>query len=339
MNPTPSDSHIPALSALSGIAQGDGPNSPTSEHHTPLISVIVVSYFTGSHLSATIDSVLSQDFSFELIVVDNGNPNTIVEELRSRSERHEEMRLLTGHGNVGFATACNLGAKKASGKFLLFLNPDAELSAHTLSRFHGEGAKLTPPWMLGPKLLNEDGTEQRGGRRDVLTPWTALIEGLKLYKLAPNSAAVKRFNKHEGVAPTNTSPVPVISGACMFLPADDYWSIGGMDQGYFLHVEDVDFCFRFRKSGGRTFFVPSIEVVHHKSTSAAPAYFVEWHKTKGFVRYFWKNFRPDYPALFLLLLSAGIVLFFMIKMAIVGVARAFGFLRMRNGKLTAGKRS
>ncbi len=249
------------------------------------------------------------------------------------------MRLLTGHGNVGFATACNLGAKKASGKFLLFLNPDAELSAHTLSRFHGEGEKLTAPWMLGPKLLNEDGSEQRGARRDVLTPWTALVEGLKLYKLAPNSASVKRFNKHEGVAPANTSPVPVISGACMFLPADDYWSIGGMDPRYFLHVEDVDFCFRFRKSGGRTFFVPSIEVVHHKSTSAAPTYFVEWHKTKGFLRYFWKNFRPDYGIFFLSLLSAAIVLFFIIKMVIIGVAGMVSFLRMGNGKSTAGKRS
>ncbi len=321
------------------MEQSEGPNSSASEHHAPVISVIVVSYFTGSHLGAAINSVLSQDFSFELIVVDNGNPKTIVEELKSQSERHEEMKLLTGHGNVGFATACNLGAKKASGKFLLFLNPDAELSQHTLSRFHAEGAKLTSPWMLGPKLLNVDGTEQRGSRRDVLTPWTALIEGLKLYKLAPNYPAFKRFNKHEGVAPTMTSPVPVISGACMFLPADDYWSIGGMDQGYFLHVEDVDFCFRFGKSGGHTFFVPSIEVVHLKSSSAALVYFVEWHKTKGFLRYFWKNFRPDYPAIFLLLLSAAILLYFAIKMAVVGVAGALGFLRPRVGKPSAGKPS
>jgi hypothetical protein len=140
--------------------------------------------------------------------------------------------------------------------------------------------------VVGPRLLDSDGSEQAGGRRRVLTPWLALVEALGLYRFP----GVTRFNLHREPLPERTLAVPVISGACMLLPRDDYWRLGGMDEAFFLHVEDIDFCVRVGRSGGTVYFCPGVAVAHAKGTSAAPALAVEWHKTRGFFRYFRKHF-------------------------------------------------
>ena len=80
-------------------------------------SVVMVSYRTGEVLWAAIEAVLSpdQEGMTELILVDNGNPPAVAAELARRAERDPRLVLVTGHGNVGFARACNLGASRARG--------------------------------------------------------------------------------------------------------------------------------------------------------------------------------------------------------------------------------
>jgi GT2 family glycosyltransferase len=157
--------------------------------------------------------------------------------------------------------------------------------------------------MLGPRLLNPDGSEQAGDRRRVLTPWLALVEALGLYRLP----GVQRFNLHREPLPQHTLAVPVISGACMLLPQPDYWALGGMDEGFFLHVEDIDFCVRFAAGGGTVYFCPGVSVAHAKGTSEASALTVEWHKTRGFFRYFRKHFSGRYPPGVVPLVNAAIL--------------------------------
>jgi GT2 family glycosyltransferase len=191
-----------------------------------------------------------------------------------------------GQGNIGFAAGCNLGAHRATGDLLLLLNPDCVLPAGAVRALAAEGETQPRPWLLGPRLLNPDGSEQAGDRRRVLTPWLALVEALGLYRLP----GVRRFNLHQDPLPERTLAVPVISGACMLVPRQDYWRVGGMDEGFFLHVEDIDFCVRFGTDGGSVYFCPAVTVPHAKGTSDAPALAVEWHKTRGFFRYFRKHF-------------------------------------------------
>ncbi len=283
------------------------------------ISVIVVSYHTGPLLDRAIRSILEQDALFELIIVDNGNPGAVTAALRKRALKDERIHVMTGHGNVGFARACNMGARRASGDVLFFLNPDTELPPRALRDLYTKGGNSSRPWMLGAKLVNPDGSEQRGARRDVLTPWSAIVEGSRIYRLVPNSPKITRFNRHEDETPEEKVPTPVISGACMMIPREDYWSIDGMDEGFFLHVEDVDFCFRFRKAGGGIYFVPNVEILHDMSGSSANGWVIEWHKAKGFLRYFWKNFRPQYSYLALAAVSTGVMVLFAARLAAVAL--------------------
>ncbi len=266
----------------------------------PLTSVVMVSYHTGPVLTRAIASVLAQSEPVELCLVDNGNPPEVIETLRTMAGNDARIRFLTGHGNVGFSRGCNLGARAAQGDHLLFLNPDSVLPPDTLLKLQKHGATLKRPYMIGARLLGEDGHDQRGCRRALLTPGTAFVEALGLFRLFPRL----RLNFNEEKVPAALAPMPAISGAFMYLPREDFFRIDGFDEGYFLHVEDMDLCLRFRRAGGEILFAPDIPVTHIGATSNAPSWFIEKHKARGFVRYFHKNFGGNYPLPLLWLVDA-----------------------------------
>ena len=254
----------------------------------PGVSVVMVSYWTGPSLSAAVEAVLAPDQEgvIELIVIDNGNPPSVTTELERRAQTQPRLRLVSGQGNVGFARGCNIGARRARGRCLLLLNPDCCLGPGAVPALLAEAAVLGEDWMLGCRVLNPDGSDQRGSRRALLTPYTALVEALRLDRLAPRLFRRHRLNHHDGPLPGATARMPAISGACMMLPAATFHAAGGLDEGYFLHVEDLDFCLRLHRAGVPVYYAPHVEVIHHASSSQANPIRVQWHKTRGFLRYF-----------------------------------------------------
>jgi N-acetylglucosaminyl-diphospho-decaprenol L-rhamnosyltransferase len=278
----------------------------------------MVSYHTGPVLFEAIASVLRQTAPVELCLVDNGNPPEIVTRLQAMAAEDKRIRFITGHGNVGFSRGCNTGASSAMGEFLLFLNPDSKLLPDALERLQHHAGTLKRPFMLGARLQDEDGTDQRGCRRALLTPATAFIEALGLYKFFPEA----RLNFNEEPVPEAITPMPAISGAFMLLPREDFWKIEGFDEGYFLHVEDLDICLRFRRAGGEIYFVPDVVVTHIGATSKANKAFIEKHKARGFIRYFHKNFGHEYPAVVLWMLDAAVWLRTYIKIWLGSVTTA-----------------
>ena len=279
------------------------------------ISVVMVSYWTGPVLSATIEAVLApeQRAVVELMVVDNGNPPAVTRELARRAEEEPLLTLISGHGNVGFARGCNIGARRARGRYLLLLNPDCRLSPGAIPALLAEAETLGDDWMLGCRVLNPDGSDQRGSRRALLTPYTALVETFRLDRLAPGLLRRYRLNCHDSPLPAETSCVPVISGACMMLPAATFHAVGGMDEGYFLHVDDLDLCFRLHRAGIPVYFTPHVEAVHHAGSSRSSPVQVEWHKMRGFLRYFRVHFHSLRWLPLLGPLGAGILFRFGVK--------------------------
>lgn len=257
-----------------------------------IVSAIVVSYQTGAVLGACLESLAADEAVAEIILVDNGNPDGAVESAADGLDK--SIRIVTGQGNIGFAAGCNRGAALATGDILLFLNPDAALPAEGAARMVADGAQLSRPWMMGPMLVGADGEEQRGARRAALTPMTALWEATGLARLAPG--LFRPFNLHRTPAPHDLTQYPTLSGACFLMPKTDYYAIGGMDEGYFLHVEDIDFCRRFRNAGGAVWFNPHVRVVHQQGSSESAAREVEAHKTRGLIRYFDTHFETSWPA-------------------------------------------
>lgn len=279
-----------------------------------LTSVIMVSYHTGPVLFEAIDGVLAQNAPVELCLVDNGNPPNVLARLQVLAASDNRIRLITGHGNVGFSRACNLGARAAVGENYLFLNPDSKLLPDAVQGLNRHAMTLARPFMVGARVVDEQGRDQRGSRRAMLTPKTALIEALGLGAFFPK----ERLNFNSDSLPDKLTPIPAISGSFMYLPKPDFWNIEGFDEGYFLHVEDLDFCLRFRRAKGEIYFAPDIVVTHIGGTSNATTAFVEKHKARGFSRYFHKNF-GDYPVLLLWLLDGAGWLRAMLKINIMKV--------------------
>ncbi len=279
-----------------------------------LTSVIFVSFHTGDVLFRAIESVLRQSSNIELILVDNGNPESVLIKLKTISETDGRLKIMTGHGNVGFSRGNNLGVSASQGEYILILNPDSVLEDETIHKLLKHSSTLPHPFMIGARILNEDGSDQRGCRRELLTPLAAFIEALHLHRFFPRH----RLNKHETPIPNIIENVPAISGAFMFLSRVDFDLIGGFDEGYFLHVEDLDLCFRFRKAGGNIYFAPDVAITHIGGTSEASSDFIERHKTKGFIRYFHKNFADSYPRLFLWGLDTAIWMRYLLRRAVKG---------------------
>ena len=270
------------------------------------VSVVVVSYYTGPLLWRCLAAVLGEPEVAEVIVVDNGNWDRTRDDLALMAESDARIRVIAGQGNVGFAAGCNRGARAATSPYLFILNPDAIVPRGTVATLlrEGQAAGGEDPWVVGGRLLNPDGTEQAGARRGPLTPWSALVEMARLYKLAPRHPYFRRFNNHDEPCPGRTVPMPVISGACMMMPREDYLAVGGMDEAFFLHVEDVDFCLRFTEAGGRVLYAPEASLVHVKSSSRISPVKVERWKSQSLVRYFRRHFDGMYPPGFIPLVSA-----------------------------------
>lgn len=252
------------------------------------VSVIMVVYMTGEALSASLDCVLRDPLVDELVIVDNGSTPADRLALKRLAARDGRVRLLTDHGNIGFARGANLGARTAKGDILVFLNPDAFLQEGCVAELVRGIEGRPTPCIVGGRVLNADRTEQRGARRGEITPVTAL---LSLSRLSQRVPGWRRFEVHwEGdEAPREPAAVPTISGACFCMRREDFDVVNGFDEGYFLHVEDVDLCWRVRRAGGLVLFHPKAEVIHLGHTSHASPLRVELYKGLGLARYFRKR--------------------------------------------------
>lgn len=253
------------------------------------VSVVMVVYMTGEALEQSLACVLADPLVDELVVVDNGSSPGEAEHLRMLAARDGRVLLLSGHGNIGFARGANLGARKARGDVLVFLNPDAFLQAGCVAALAREIEGRAAPCIVGGRVLNADRTEQRGARRGEITPMSAVLSMSGLAK----GRALGRYEVHwEGDAlPDHAVATPTISGACFCMRREDFDQVGGFDEGYFLHVEDVDLCWRVRQAGGEVLFHPKAEVVHIGGTSQTSPLKVEFHKGVGLARYFRKRAR------------------------------------------------
>jgi len=258
------------------------------------ISAIVVSYRTGPVLRQSLAALMALPELVEIIVVDNGNgpaERRYLDQLAAGGG----VRLLRPGKNLGFAQACNLAAEQASGEYVALVNPDLIVPPTAFPAVLDAFSAHPRAWLCGARLCNMDGSEQRGGRREVVTPWRALAEVLRLARLFPNHPHFRRMHMHETPTPEGVVEVATVSGAFMVMPRRLWRELGGFDGRMFLHVEDADLCLRIHKAGGAVLYCGSASVFHHLSTSDVPSLFVEWHKARSGALYFRKHFASAYP--------------------------------------------
>jgi GT2 family glycosyltransferase len=252
-----------------------------------LTSVIIVAADSGAGPAECVGRVLDSPASVEVIVVDNASTDGCVDAVASRWPADARVRIVRNSENLGFGTACNRGAAIATGGALLFLNPDCTVAPDTLARLRAASNPATG--LLGVDIVDVDGmSEPASRRRDPLLRRALMaITGLARFE--------RRWPALAGVVlppASNRAPiedVDAVSGALMYLPRAVFDRVGGFDEGYFLHAEDLDLCRRIRDAGMRVACVNTIKVVHSKGGSSRHRpLFVARHKHRGMWRWFVK---------------------------------------------------
>ncbi len=276
--------------------------------------VVIVNYNAGPLLEECIASVLAENAG-RLVLVDNASHDDSLRRVEICHGSHERLVILRNSNNIGFAAACNLGAQQCLQPYILFLNPDTVLQPGAIAGMLQALTHSKERGMAGGQLCNLDGSEQPGGRRVFPTPRRAVVRALNLSGLARVSPRwFSDYLLHREALPCTPVNVEAISGACMLVKREALDSVGGWDEGYFLHCEDLDLCMRFRLEGWKVCFVPQVKVFHAwGACSRARPIFVEWHKHRGMLRFYGKFFRKHYPSP----LSWGIC---------IGVWMRFGFM-------------
>ncbi len=277
------------------------------------ISVVIVNFNAGPGLVDSVKAAISD--AHEVIVVDNASSDGSLELLDTAFGSDPKLRIVRSYSNEGFAKACNRGVALATGDLIFFLNPDCELEKGAMACLLAAIQADSEVGMAGGLLLNPDGSEQAGGRRAIPTPWRSFVRAFGLARFSKRWPKLFfDFHLHKEPLPKSPIEVEAISGACMLVKRDAMQEIGLLDEEYFMHCEDLDWCIRFRRGEWKILFVPDARMLHHKGVcSRARPIFVEWHKHKGMMRFYRKLFRHQYPGVLMWLVSVGVWLrFFLI---------------------------
>jgi GT2 family glycosyltransferase len=168
--------------------------------------------------------------------------------------------------NRGFAAACNIGAVRAQGRSILFLNPDAELLPGTLPQLADHLEADAKCAAVGPSLIYPDGTPQ-----DSAFSYPSLL--MTWLEFFPKPARLLHTRANGRLDSKDGRPIPITHplGACMLVRRGAWTDVGPFDEGFFLYCEEVDWCVRARDKGWTIVHVPAAKALHHEGRSAATA--------------------------------------------------------------------
>lgn len=293
------------------------PSVPFRAPSVPVVAAIIVNFNAGPLLTESVEAVLPQ--AARVVVVDNASSDGSIEALAHRFGRDARVAIVRRASNGGFSVGCNEGirllrsqADWATFGAILMLNPDAVCEPGAVAALRDELHSIPDAGMSGGLLLGDDGAEQGGSRRAVPTPWRAFLRAFGLWRLGrwwPQ--AFPDFHLMNSPLPDGPVDVEAVSGACMMASTRAIDDVGLLDEDFFLHCEDLDWCMRFRQRGWRVRFVPGARVWHARGAcSRRTPVAVELHKHRGMIRFYRKHFGQSYPAPLMWLVTAGVWLRF-----------------------------
>lgn len=254
--------------------------------------MIVVAADSGPSLLACAARALAGGVAVEFVLVDNASADGMPEALERAHAGDARVRVLRNGANLGFGAAVNRGAAQARGEALLVLNPDCMLERDTLARLLAVLDAEPDVGLVGAVVCDADGRPDPASRRRDPLLRRALMT---LTGLAVREARDARFAgvNVPGPMPQGVEREEAVSGALLLLRRRVFEALGGFDEGYFLHCEDLDLCRRARDAGYAVLLAGDVRVLHGKGGSSRhrPA-FVAWHKHRGMWRWF-RKFDPS----------------------------------------------
>ncbi|MEA2030395.1 MAG: glycosyltransferase family 2 protein [candidate division Zixibacteria bacterium] len=222
---------------------------------TSNVSVVIVTYNSMPPLENCLKSIKSgsNGTSIEIIGVDNCSSDNSPDVLK---EHFPDARIIRNSSNLGFAAACNLASKHATGDFLLFLNPDVQIDNYAIEKLLEVCRSKKKVGTAVGRMRFPDGSFQPTCRH--LPNFSNIVysRGSMMSKLIGNGYhyTLPDYDK--------VTPIPAGAGTMMMISRDVFQKIGGFDMRFFMFMEDVDLCRRLGTHGYTNYFVPSAGGIH-----------------------------------------------------------------------------
>jgi GT2 family glycosyltransferase/glycosyltransferase involved in cell wall biosynthesis len=234
----------------------------------PLVSVIIVSYNVAELLVeclSSLNQLTGDSFDLQTIVIDNASSDATVPII---FEFFPHVNLIQNQENFGFPYACNQGAAEADGDFLFFLNPDARLNPATIPLLLNFMKENPNVGVTAPQIRYPDGKIQPNRRR-FPTPLLPFIESTPLERLPffRNLPVLDRYFVRDKSG-DEAQAVDWVVGAAFMVRRKVWDDLGGMDEGFFMYSEELDFCRRTKNAGWEVWYLPQAQVVHAEGQSS-----------------------------------------------------------------------
>ena len=268
------------------------------------LSIIIINTDTPKMTKNAVSSALKtiKKVKFEILLIDNSE-----KDCNRVNIKQENVRVIVESENKGFSHACNIGAKKAKGEVLLFLNSDTLLFKDTIDVAFSFFQDQSNVGALGVRQVLENGKLDAGCKRGFPTPLNSLYYFLGLSKLFPKS---KRFGAYQQtfIDEKDVVEVDCISGAFMLIKKDVFNIVGGFDEDYFLYCEDVDLCFRLKAAGFKNIYFGKVSFLHFKNGSGKNSLKALESFYKSMEIFYDKHYKKKYPNIVRVLVKIGISL-------------------------------
>jgi len=238
------------------------------------ISVIIVNWNGGALLRNTVESVTAfpPAIEYEVVIVDNASTDDSLALLRASEVAQplldaKRLSIIENEENIGFGRANNQAFALTNSRLLLLLNPDTEVTAGSIDRLIRTIDSRARIGVVGPKLLNADGSLQISVWRNPPAAWEIMLSQLKLYQLFPRSFRGELLlGGHWDHARERS--VPMLSGAAMLVRRKVIEDVGGFDERFHMYGEDNEWCLRIARAGWDLVFQPAAVIRHHGAKSA-----------------------------------------------------------------------
>ena len=241
----------------------------------PDVTVVVVTYNALPWLEQCLDSVQGED----VVVVDHGSTDGTLDVVRARGVR------LVEQDNRGMGGGNNAGMRVAEGRYFFLLNSDAWVIGDGLRELVAFADAHPRAAVVGPRLLNTDGTLQRSVRGEP-SLWALATEYLFIRKLAPRTTLLNPLYAG-GFAHDEDRQAESLFGPALLVRREAADEVGLFDEAFFMFSEEVDWLTRFRRAGWKVYFDPAAEVVHVGGASHGGRLYVE--NLRGHLRFMAKH--------------------------------------------------
>jgi hypothetical protein len=238
----------------------------------------------------------------EIILIDNASSDGGPQKVANLSPL---IRLVRNQENLAFSVANNIGIRMSRGKYVLILNDDTEFHAGALGllvRVMDADARVGA---VGPKLLNPDGSLQRGFTRKRFPRLRGMVAELLRFDFVLEKVPATRDLLTNRGDEQRGGDAEHLTGACLLARREALEAVGLFDEGFYFCFEDVDLCYRLKKAGWRLLYSPEAQITHYGSAS-----FKKLLRSRqsaiylgGLILFFRKHSRPGRFLLFKLTLA------------------------------------